>query len=82
VTAFVLDSEGLSADSFLYACNEVLMLYHEDEVPLLIHPVSYEEKIGLSGGKIYTLWAFSTEHLDLYLDYVYRLTKRQGLHAD
>jgi len=82
VTAFVLDREGLAPESFMDACNEVLAFYREEEVPVLVHPVSYEEKMGRSGGKIYTLWAFSIQYLDLYLDYISRLTKRHGPHAD
>lgn len=75
ITAIVLD-DTLSGDDFTSAFSEVIKCYEEEEVTALVYPVAYAEKIGLSRGKVYTLWSFNTQYTDVYLDFVHRLTKK------
>ncbi len=76
VTAFVLDSDGLSSDHFLSACGEVAQSYTEDEVPFLVSPPAYAEKNNLRHDKVYRLWALDAQQAEPYLDFVSHLVRK------
>ncbi|MGC2062857.1 MAG: hypothetical protein WA610_07745 [Thermodesulfovibrionales bacterium] len=75
ITVMVLDND-LSSDNFVAACNDVVTAYAAEEVTVLVYPVSYAEKQGLSRGKVYTLWSFSTQYADEYLEFLNGLKGR------
>lgn len=77
VTVFILDEGNLPLDYFHAACNGVVQNYIEDEIPILVHPTSYAEKVALRNDKIYRLWSFNTQHTDHYLGFVSRLIGRR-----
>jgi len=76
VTVFILDGGNLSLDYFHSACNRVVQNYAEDEIPILVYPTSYAEKVALRNDKIYRLWSFDIQHLDHYLEFVSRLVRK------
>lgn len=70
IHVFVLDSDDLPLDIF-YSHLSRLSHYHEqDEMPVLLYPVSYAEKQSLPYEKIYTLWVLNMQSLDHYLKYI------------
>jgi hypothetical protein len=73
VTAFVLDRDNLDLEDFQAACHRTIQVYAEDEIPVLVYPVSYAEQVALKNDKVYRLWSFNTQHTDHYLDFVSRL---------
>ncbi len=72
VTVFVLDEGNLPLDYFHSACNAVVQNYAEDEIPILVYPTSYAEKVALRNDKIYRLWLLNTQQSDHYLSFVSR----------
>jgi len=79
VTVFILDEGNLSPDYFHSACNRVVQNYVEDEIPILVYPTSYSERVALRSDKVYRLWSFNTQHTDHYLGFVSRLVGRKAL---
>lgn len=77
VTVFILEGGNLPLDYFHSACNRVVQNYAEDDIPILVYPTSYAEKVALRNDKIYRLWSFNTQHTDHYLGFVSRLVGRK-----
>lgn len=78
VTVFILDGGNLPLDYFHSACNSVIQNYAEDEIPILVYPTSYAEKVALRNHKIYRLWSLNVHDTgDHYLDFVSRLVGRK-----
>ena len=76
VTVFILDGNNLPLDYFQSACNRVVQNYAEHEIPILVYPTSYAEKIALRNDKIYRLWSFNVHETgDHYLDFVSHLVR-------
>jgi hypothetical protein len=76
VTVFILDGGNLPLDYFHSACNRVVQNYAEDEIPILVYPTSYAEKVALRNDKIYRLWSFNVHDTgDHYLDFVSRFVR-------
>ena len=68
VHAFILDDE-LERDRFFEALQKISTHYEDEETPVLIHPVSYAEKILVPYEKIYELWVLNMRYSDSYFKF-------------
>jgi len=50
--------------------------YEQDEVPVLLYPVSYTESQSIAYEKIYNLWVLNMQHTDQYFKFMEDLFSR------
>jgi hypothetical protein len=68
---FILDGKDLPINT-IYICLSMLSKYYEqqDEIPILLYPVSYAQSQSVPYEKIHTLWILSTQYTDQYFKYM------------
>jgi hypothetical protein len=75
VHAFVLDPDELSRDTLSLALSILFIRFNQEEMPVLIFPLSYAQSQQISYERIYTLWVMSMLHADKGYVYLDRLLK-------
>lgn len=75
IHVIVLDSDDLPRNVLDSTLSKLSYYYEEDEIPILLYPVSYAEDQSLPYDKIYNLWAINTQYTDQYLKYMENLLK-------
>ncbi len=70
IQAFVLTPSGLSRGKFMRALSHLSEHYGEAEVPVLIYPKSYADKVSIEYEKTYKLWLFNMEYTDMFFKYI------------
>jgi hypothetical protein len=71
----VLDSRDLSGEIFNSAISMLAVNYEQDQIPVLIYPVSYAEQQGIKFEKQYTMWSLNLHCIDAYLKFTTRLLR-------
>ncbi|MDN3512899.1 MAG: hypothetical protein NG747_00695 [Candidatus Brocadia sp.] len=72
----VLDPEDLPYKA-LYSCLFMLSKYYEqEEIPVLLYPVSYVKDQSIPYDKTYNLWVLNLSYLDPYFKYIEILINR------
>ncbi|HKK11403.1 MAG TPA: hypothetical protein VJ945_01120, partial [Flavobacteriaceae bacterium] len=66
IKVFVLDSNGLSKDILYLTLSFLSAKYDQDEIPVLIYPVSYTEIQSIAYEKLYRFWVLNTQYGDQY----------------
>ncbi len=69
----VLDSDDLPPKVLNSTLSKLSQYYEEDEIPILLYPVSYAEDQSIPYDKIYNLWTINTLYTDYYLKYMENL---------
>ncbi|HYS42888.1 MAG TPA: pilus assembly protein PilZ, partial [Geobacteraceae bacterium] len=67
-TVIVLD-EALPRSVLESALSTVAAKYGQDDVPVLVYPVSYAERESLPSEKMYSLWVLNLHYLDHYFKF-------------
>lgn len=75
IKAIVLDSDDLPKNVFFEALARLSTKYEEDEIPVLVYPVSYAESHDIAYEKLYTMWVLSMRHTDDYFSYLEGMIK-------
>lgn len=58
----------------IYICLSMLSKYYEqDEIPVLLYPISYAQSQSVPYEKIYNLWILNMQYTDLYIKYMSNL---------
>jgi hypothetical protein len=70
VHVFVIDTDGLPLDELCRHLALLSPLYTENEIPVLLYPLSYAESHAVSYEKVYNLWAFDTRHTGRFYAYM------------
>jgi hypothetical protein len=73
IHALVIDSDDLSQHILYASLSQLSQYYEEDEITILLYPVSFAETQSLVCEKIYNLWAINTQYTDRYLKYMENL---------
>jgi len=74
IHVFVLDSDDLPLNIFYSHLSQLSHYYEQNEIPVLIYPVSYAETQSMPYEKIYNLWVLNIPQAgDQYLKYVENL---------
>lgn len=76
IHVIVLDSDNIPPNVLNSTLSKLSCYYEEDEIPILLYPVSYAEGQSITYDKIYNLWVISTQYTDHYLKYMEKLLER------
>ncbi|MBU6391756.1 MAG: PilZ domain-containing protein [Planctomycetes bacterium] len=70
IHVIILDTKDVSCNT-LYASLSMLSKYYEQEnIPILLYPVSYAQNQSITYEKIHTLWILNTQYTDHYFKYM------------
>jgi hypothetical protein len=75
VTVIVLDPEALTRDTLSLALSLLFIRFNQEEMPVLLFPLSYAQSHQITYEKVYTLWVMSMMHADKGYVYLDRLLK-------
>jgi hypothetical protein len=74
IHVIVLDSDDLPSNVLNSTLSKLSQYYEEDEIPILLYPISYVEGQSIPYDKIYDLWVLNIPHSgDQYLKYMENL---------
>jgi len=75
ISVFVLDSEELTQETLNLALSNLLIRFNQEDMSVLLFPISYPRSQQISYEKTYTLWVMSMLHTDKGFGYLDRLLK-------
>jgi len=75
IKMMVVDDSGLDKDTMISAAANIAAAFPGGDVPVLVHPVSYAESVGLDIEKKYNLWILKTNQSDKYFEHIDTLFK-------
>jgi hypothetical protein len=78
IKIIVVDPSELTKDILYLALSQLSKRFEQDEIPVLVYPVSYVEKNSIPYEKLYNLWALNMEYTDHYFKYLDELMKRNS----
>ncbi|MBW2603609.1 MAG: PilZ domain-containing protein [Deltaproteobacteria bacterium] len=73
IKVIVVDSSELTKDILYSALSRLSKKFEQDEIPVLVYPVSYVEKNSIPYEKLYNLWTLNMQYTDHYFKYLDRL---------
>jgi hypothetical protein len=79
IKIIVIDSSELTKDILYSALSNLSKKFEQDEIPILVYPVSYVENNSIPYEKLYHLWALNMQYTDHYFKYLDELI--QGGHS-
>jgi hypothetical protein len=83
VHVFIIDGEDLPVDVLYRHLALLSPHYTEDEIPVLLYPLSYVENQSISYEKVYDLWAFDTRYTESFFQYMERIMRgKKGIERD
>lgn len=68
--AIVMGPEDLPFDELSNQLAQLSHYYEEDEIPILLYPLSYAQNQSISYEKVYNLWTFNARYTDHFLEYM------------
>ena len=78
IKVFVLDSNGLSKNILYLTLSFLSAKFEQDEIPVMIYPVSYTEIQSIPYEKLYRFWVLNTQYGDQYFKCLKTLFKEIG----
>jgi hypothetical protein len=79
IKVIVVDSSELTKDILYSALSQLSKKFEQDEIPILVYPVSYVENNSIPYEKLYHLWALNMQYTDHYFKYIDELM--MGVHS-
>ena len=76
INVIVVEQDGFQKEIFYKALSILSSRYDQEEMPVLLYPMSYAESQGIEYEKQYTLWALNLQCFDAYLKFTSRLLRR------
>lgn len=76
IHVFIVDKKGLSFDLLMNQLNRLSHLYEEQEIPVLLFPLSYMNDQGEAYEKTYDLLVFRASIVKDFIEFTKRLTDR------
>jgi len=76
VNVFVLDAEELTKDILSMTLSILFIRFNQEQMPVLIYPLSYADSQQISYERTYSLWVLSMLHTDKCWDFFDRLLRR------
>ena len=73
---FVVEPEGLDAETLDSALRKLSTLFEETVIPMLIYPKACADDLNIAYEKIYQLCALDVKGLDFYFDFIKKMFKR------
>ena len=78
IKVFVLNPDGLSKDILYLTLSFLSEKFEQNEIPVLIYPVSYAENQLIPYEKLYLMWVLNTQYSDHYFRCLKGLLKDIG----
>jgi hypothetical protein len=78
IKVFVLDSNGLSKNILYLVLSSLSAKFEQNEIPVMIYPVSYAEMQSVPYEKLYQLWVLNTQYGDQYFRCLANMFKEIG----
>jgi len=75
IKIIVVDSSELTKDILYLTLSQLSKKFEQDEIPVLVYPVSYVEKNSIPYEKLYNLWTLNMQYTDHYFKYLDELIK-------
>ncbi|HME45525.1 MAG TPA: hypothetical protein VKF36_20710 [Syntrophorhabdales bacterium] len=75
VHVFVVDGQDLPVEVLYRHLALLSSHYTEEEIPILLYPLSYVENQSIPYEKVYNLWAFDTRYAEKFYHFMDRLLK-------
>jgi len=75
IKIIVVDSSEVTKDILYLALSQLSKKFEQDEIPVLIYPVSYVENNSIPYEKLYNLWTLNMQYTDHYFKYLDELMK-------
>ncbi len=75
IKIIVVDSSELTKDILYLALSQISKKFEQNEIPVLVYPVSYVEKNSIPYEKLYNLWTLNMQYTDHYFKYLDELIK-------
>ncbi|MEJ2657127.1 MAG: hypothetical protein P8012_08005 [Desulfobacterales bacterium] len=76
IKIIVVESRDLTKDILYLALSLLSKKFEQDEVPVLVYPVSYVENNSIPYEKSYHLWTLNMQYTDHYFKYLDELIKK------
>jgi len=76
IHVIVLDSADLPYIALYSNLLELFKFYEQDEIPVLLYPLSYVEKQSMPYDKVYNLWVLNMQNTDDYFKHIESLFTR------
>jgi hypothetical protein len=76
IKIIVVDSRELTKDILYLVLSRLSQKFEQDEIPVLVYPVSYVENNSIPYEKLYHLWALNMQYTDQYFKYLDDLMKK------
>jgi hypothetical protein len=73
IHVIVLDSDDLPLNIFYSHLSQLSHYYEQNEIPVLLYPVSYAETQSMPYEKIYNLWVLNMQNTDDYFRFMKKL---------
>jgi hypothetical protein len=70
IKIIVVDSSELTKDILYLTLSQLSKRFEQDEIPVLVYPVSYVEKNSIPYEKLYNLWTLNMQYTDHYFKYL------------
>jgi hypothetical protein len=77
IKIIVVDSSELTKDILYSALSQISEKFEQDEIPVLVYPVSYVEKNSIPYEKLYYLWTLNMQYTDHYFKCLNEVIKRK-----
>jgi hypothetical protein len=77
IKIIVVDSSELTKDILYLVLSRLSQKFEQDEIPVLVYPVSYVENNSIPYEKLYHLWALNMQYTDHYFKYLDELIKKE-----
>jgi hypothetical protein len=75
IKIIIVDSSELTKDILYSALSQMSKKFEQDEIPILVYPVSYVESNSIPYEKLYNLWTLNMQYTDQYFKYLDELIK-------
>lgn len=75
IKVIVLDENDLPKDTLYLMLSLLSVKFEQDEIPVLLYPVSYAEKQFLPSERIYSFWVLNLQYLDQYFRFCEKLMR-------
>jgi len=66
IKVFITDSDEITLPVLTNALQSIAFLYKMDNIPVLLYPLSFSDRIGLQYEKTYILWILNMDESDKY----------------
>jgi len=73
IHAFIIDPDELPKEVLNSGLSMLSRYYKDNEIPILLYPVSYATRQSVPYSKVYNLWILNLQYADSYLKYTARL---------